>query len=213
MTLGFGAKDNAAMPVPPPLNRNTALVIIDVQNAMDAPEWGERNNPALVPNLQRVLKRWRELGWPVYLVADDEPNANSPYHPGQVGNEFKTEVAPVPGEHVVRKTTGSAFIGTDLEARLRRARHQTLVVGGFQTNKCVEATVLVARDLGFLVYVLADGTATVGQSDRRGRWWNADDVHNLALADLQSESTQVIDVEELLTRVPAVDQSPTPETI
>ena len=193
------------MSIAPPFDRTTALVITDVQNAMDSPVWGERNNRELVPNLRRVLERWRELGWPVYLVADDSPNPGSPYHPGQPGNEFKAEFAPIDGEHVVRKKTGSAFVGTDFELRLRRAGHQTLVVGGFMTNKCVEATVRAAADLGFAVYVLADGTATVGQSDRRGRWWEADDVHNLALADMQAESTHVIDTEELLTRVPPAD--------
>ena len=189
----------------PELDRNTALVIVDVQNAMDSPVWGERNNPELLPNLRRVLERWRELGWPVYLVADDSPNPNSPYHPGQPGNDFKAELAPIDGEYVVRKSTGSAFVGTDLEHQLRRAGHQTLVVGGFMTNKCVEATVRVAADLRFAVYVLADATATVGQSDRRGRWWEADDVHNLALANMQSEQTHAIDVEELLARVRPAD--------
>ena len=173
-------------------------MIIDVQDAMDSPVWGERNNRELVPNLRRVLERWRELRWPVYLVADDSTNPDSPYYPGQPGNDFKPELAPVDREHVVRKRTGSAFVGTDLEPKLRQAGHQTLVVGGFMTNKCVEATVHAAADLGFTVYVLADGTATVGQSDRRGRWWSADDVHNLALANMQAQRTHVIEIEELL---------------
>lgn len=190
------------MSIAPPFGRNTALVIIDVQNAMDSPKWQGLNNRELAPNLRRVLERWRELGWPVYLVADDSPDPDSPYHPGQPGNDFKAELAPIDGEHVVRKTTSSAFVGTDFELQLRRAGHETLVVGGFMTNKCVEATVRVAADLGFTVYLLADGTATVGQLDRRGRSWEADDVHNLALAGMQAEHTHVIDIEELLTRVP-----------
>jgi len=190
------------MPGDSPFDRHTALVIIDVQDAMDSPKFAGRNNQNLVPRLQGVIERWRKLGWPVYFVADDDANPDSPYHPGQPGNDFKAELTPIDGEQVVRKTTGSAFLGTDLEQRLKRAGHQTLVVGGFQTNKCVEAMVRVARDLGFSVYVLADGTATVGQSDRRGRWWQAEDVHNLALANMESDTTHVIDVAELLTKVP-----------
>jgi nicotinamidase-related amidase len=169
---------------------------------MDAPKWSERNNPALVPNLRRVLERWRNLRWPVFMVADDDRNPDSPYHPGQPGNDFKAELAPIEGEQIIRKTTGSAFIGTDFESRLRSPGYHTLVVGGFQTNKCVEAAVLAARDRGFTVFVLADGTATVGKADRSG-WWNANDVHQRALADMQSDTTHVIDIEELLTRVPA----------
>ncbi len=190
------------MPEAPTVDRNTALVIIDVQNAMDAPQWGERSNPDMLPNLRQVLERWRELGWPVYMVADDDANPESPYQPGQPGNDFKAELAPVEGERVIRKSTGSAFVGTDFEQQLRRAGHHTLVVGGFQTNMCVAAAVCGARDLGFSVYVLADGTATVGLTDRRGRWWDADDVHNLALANMQSDTTRVIEIEELLSLLP-----------
>lgn len=196
-----------------PLDRNTALVIIDVQNAMDAPKWADRNNAGLVPNLLRVLERWRKLGWPVYMVADDDANPDSPYHPGQSGNGFKVELAPVEGERVVRKTTGSAFVGTDFESQLRRAGHHTLVVGGFQTNMCVAAAVRGARDLGFTVYVLADGTATVGLTDRRGRWWDAEDVHNLALANLQSATTHVIDIDDLMSRLPWTALRPTPPCV
>ncbi len=185
--------------------RTTALVIIDVQNAMDSPKWQALNNPELVSNLRRVLEHWRKIGWPVYLVADDSPNPDSPYHPGQPGNEFKPELAPIDGERVVRKATNSAFAGTDFELQLRQAGHQTLVVGGFMTNKCVEATVRSAGDLGFAVYVLADGTATVGQSDHRGRWWDANDIHNLALADMKADHTHVIDIKDLLTRVPPIE--------
>ncbi len=171
---------------------------------MDSPKWQGRNHKELVPNLRRVLERWRELGWPVYLVADDSPNPDSPYHPGQPGNDFKVELAPIDGEHVVRKTTGSAFAGTDFESQLRLAGHQTLAVGGYMTNKRVEASVRAAGELGFAVYVFADGTATAGQSDRRGRWWEAEKVHKLALADMQGEH-HVIDLEELLTRVSPAD--------
>ena len=100
---------------------SVALLIVDVQNAMDAPVWGERNNPDLIPNLRSVLDRWRELGLPVYWVADDSTNPDSPYYPGQPGNEFKEELSPTGGERVVRKNTGSAFAGTALEETLRQS--------------------------------------------------------------------------------------------
>ena len=194
------------MPVAPRFDRNAALLIIDVQQAMDSPVWGARNSPELISRLRSVLECWRELRWPVYFVADDSTNPNSPYYPGQPGNDFKPELAPLDGEPIVRKSSGSAFVGTDLEAQLRGAGHQILVVGGFMTNKCVESTVRVAADLGFAVYVLADGTAAVGQIDYRGRWWDADDVHHLALANMRGERTRLIDVAQLLANAPTVDR-------
>jgi nicotinamidase-related amidase len=188
---------------PNPFDANTALLIIDMQQAIDSPVWSGKNNPALLPNLIKVLERWRTLGWPVYHIVHDSPYPDSPYRPGQPGNKIKTELKPVEGEQVVRKRTNSAFLSTSLEAQLRAAGHQTLVVGGVVTNNSVEATARTAGDLGFSVYVLADGTATVGKTDRRGRRWDAEDVHQLALANLEGEYAKVVSVQELLAKLPA----------
>jgi nicotinamidase-related amidase len=58
-------------------------------------------------------------------------------------------VSPIPGELVIPKTTNSAFIGTDLEAYLRRIAVHMLVVVGVATNNSVEATVRMAGNMGF----------------------------------------------------------------
>ena len=184
-----------------PFDRNSALIVIDVQNAMDSPVWSGRNNPDLLANLAAVLACWREFRWPIYHVAHDSRFPDSPYRPGQPGNEFKLEVRPLAGEYVIRKNTCSAFASSDLESRLRAAGHLTLVVGGIVTNNSVEATVRAAGDLGFDVYVLADGTATVGRTDRRGHSWDAEDVHQLALANMDGEYARIIEVRELLREV------------
>ena len=55
----------------------------------------------------------------------------------------------MPGETVIAKRTNSAFIGTDLESRLRAAGVETLIVAGVITNNSVEATVRMAGNLGF----------------------------------------------------------------
>jgi len=51
------------------------------------------------------------------------------------------EVAPLPGEIIVPKTTNSAFIGTPLEEHLRTRQIKRLVITGVATNNSVEATV------------------------------------------------------------------------
>ncbi len=92
-------------------------------------------------------------------------------------------------------------MGTNLEEQLRKSGHSSLVIAGFMTNKCVESTVRSAADLGFDVCVLADGTATVGQHDHTGRWWEADEVHLVALASMTSERTRVVETAELLSQL------------
>jgi len=92
-----------------------ALLIIDVQRAIDDPSWGDdRNNPGAERNIAKLLARWRERGWPIVHVRHASREPNSTYRKGQPGFEFKAEVMPREGERVVEKQTNSAFIGTDL---------------------------------------------------------------------------------------------------
>ena len=118
--------------------------------------------------------------------------------PGQPGNDFKPEVGPHSGETVIAKRTNSAFIGTDLEKRLRDAGHTTLVVTGVITNNSVEATVRMAGNLGFDTYVVSDATATVDKVASDGRRWAAEEVHALALANMDGEYARVVDTAAML---------------
>jgi len=134
----------------------TALLVIDVQKAIDHPSWGERNNPEAETNIARLLHAWRDTGRPIYHIRHDSTEPASHYRPGQPGNEFKPEAAPAPGETVIAKRTNSAFIGTDLESRLRAAGHTFLAVAGVITNNSVEATVRMAGNLGFETFLVED---------------------------------------------------------
>jgi len=123
-----------------PLPLNAALILIDLQNAIDHPSWGQRNNPE-EKNVASLLQAWRATQRPVYHIRHDSLEPASRYRPGQSGNLFKPEAEPIAGEMVISKTTNSAFVGTDLEATLRRANQTMLVVAGVITNNSVEATV------------------------------------------------------------------------
>ncbi len=59
---------------------------------------------------------------------------------GTPGIEIVPELTPAPDDMVVTKTRYSAFVGTDLDARLRALGVTTLVVTGVATNVCVEST-------------------------------------------------------------------------
>jgi len=68
-------------------------------------------------------RAWRSSGRPVVHVRHMSTDPHSPLRPGQPGNAFKPETAPAPGEVVIEKRVNSAFIGTSLEADLRRQQH------------------------------------------------------------------------------------------
>jgi nicotinamidase-related amidase len=178
-----------------------ALLIIDVQKAIDAPYHavhGPRNNPGAESNIALLLSAWRRQESPVIHIRHDSTSPESSYRPGQAGNEFKIEVAPRAGERVVPKRTNSAFIGTDLERSLRSAGLDTVVVTGVSTNNSVEATVRMAGNLGFHTYLVADACFTFGRPDFDGRMRNADEVHSMSLANLDGEYCKVVSTSDVL---------------
>jgi nicotinamidase-related amidase len=181
----------------PPLG--AVLLLIDLQQAIDHPSWGIRNNPRAEIEIGRLLLRWRGRGWPVWHVRHDSTDHQSHYRPGQSGHEFKLGLGPVADEPVIPKQTNSAFVGTDLEARLRAAGHDTLVVAGVITNNSIEATVRMAGNLGFRTFLVADGCFTFARADWNGVPRSAEDVHAMSLANLHHEYCTVTTTDELLS--------------
>ncbi|HEY2016670.1 MAG TPA: cysteine hydrolase family protein [Bryobacteraceae bacterium] len=180
-----------------------ALVIIDVQQAIDHPSWsrhGGRNHPEAERNIARLLEAWRRAGLPVYHVRHDSREPASAYRPGQPGNDFKTEAQPLPGEAIVAKQTNSAFIGTGFEESLRAADHTVLVIAGVITNNSVEATVRMAGNLGFETYLVEDACFTYARPDWTGRVRTAEEVHAMSLANLDGEYCTVVSTGEALRK-------------
>jgi nicotinamidase-related amidase len=184
-----------------PLPADAALIVIDVQKAIDDPNLGERNHPDAEANIAALLRAWRICGRPVYHIRHDSRDPASHYRPGQPGNDFKPAAQPVDGEAVIAKQTNSAFIGTDLEYRLRAAGQSVLVIAGVITNNSVEATVRMAGNLGFTTYLVEDATFTFGRNDWRGVWRTADEVHAMSLANLDGEYCEVVGTRAILAAV------------
>jgi nicotinamidase-related amidase len=168
-------------------------MIVDLQKAIDHPSQGERNNFQAEEHCSALLKLWRELGWPIFHVRHNSIEPTSHYRPGQPGNNFKSEVMPLPNEIIIVKKTNSAFIGTDLESRLKTLNFIVLVVVGVSTNNSVEATVRMAGNLGFETYLVSDATFTFDRVDWGGRYRTADEVHDMSLANLNNEYCTIID--------------------
>lgn len=183
------------------LSSNAALLVIDLQKAIDDPRWsrtGPRNNPQAEANVAALLAAWRQDGRPIVHVRHDSVEPDSSYRPGGPGHAFKDEAMPLPAETVIGKRVNSAFIGTGLDEWLRGRGIATLVVTGVITNNSVEATVRMAGNLGYDVRLVADACFTFARKDRSGRLWTADEVHNLSLANMDGEYAKVVDTAELL---------------
>lgn len=176
---------------------DAVLLVIDMQKAIDMPEWGVRNNPDAEKNVRRLQDAWRTAGRPLVHVRHDSRSSDSTYRPGQPGHDFKPETAPLPGETVIGKVHHSAFAGTGLEERLKSAGQTTVFVCGVITNNSVEATVRHANNLGFNVYLIEDACFTFGKTDWHRRAWSADEVHALSVANMSGEYCEVVGTAEV----------------
>jgi nicotinamidase-related amidase len=191
----------------PALPRDAALIIIDVQKGNDDPANGRRNNPDAEVNLSRLLATWRQTHRPIIHVQHLSRVPHSPYRPGQPGVEIKDIVRPQGDEPVLQKHVNNAFVGTDLEERLRTGSIDTVVITGLTTDHCVSTTTRMAGDLGFRTYIVSDATATFDRVGPDGVVYRAEDVHGLSLASLHEEFATVVDTDSLLQIL--LEESPT----
>lgn len=181
--------------------KDAALIIIDVQRGFDDPSWGRRNNPEAESNIAKLLEAWRKTGRPLFHIQHRSRMPGSLLGPGSPGFDIKDIAKPRSGEPVIQKNVNSAFIGTDLEARLRRDGLKTVVFAGLTTDHCVSTMVRMAGNLGFDAYVVSDATATFDRVGSDGKHYDAEEVHVISLASLHEEFATIIDTNGLIKRL------------
>lgn len=181
------------------LDRNSALLVIDMQAGFGDPAWGPRNNPMAEDNVGVLIAMWRATGAPLFHVHHASPKPDGLLRLSTPGHAPIPEAQPQPGEKVYLKTVNSAFLGTTLEADLRGLGIDTLVLVGLTTNHCISTTARMAGNLGFRTFVVADATAAFARPALDGSLRSATDVHEAALSDLQDEFAQIVVTDEVLT--------------
>src|SRR5215469_4261092 len=118
----------------------TALLIIDVQNAVVANAWRLDETLAVIADL---AQRARTAGAPVVYLQHTNPDEPAMNH-GADGWRIHPAVAPAPGETVIEKAASDGFYATPLKAELTRLGVSRLIVCGAQTEFCVDATTRAA---------------------------------------------------------------------
>src|SRR3981189_1952719 len=182
----------------------TALIVIDVQRAFD--EWEtagkRRNNPQAVARIVDLLNAFRDHGAPILHIRHEGTRPNSSFLPGETGYPVKHEAREMAEEPVIVKRVNSAFIGTDLEDRLRAA--ETLVICGATTNHCVETTTRMAGNLGFDARLVRDSTWTFDRIGPDGDAHSAEDIHAMTLANLNGEFARIVPAAEAIVALRGV---------
>lgn len=183
------------------LPSSATLLIIDVQQGMVDPTRGPRNNPDAESNLERILSAWREAGRPLIHVKHNSTRPDSVFHPTHPGNEIQSFARPADGELLIEKQANCAFVGTDLDERLRNDGVTTVIIVGFVTNHCVETTARIAGDLGFETYVVSDATAAFDRVSPDGELVPGEVIHRVALTSIHDEFATVVTSADVLAAI------------
>jgi nicotinamidase-related amidase len=183
----------------------TALIVVDVQRAFNQWEAAgkRRNNPNAVARIVDLLSAFRKHGGPIFHIRHQGTRPASSFLPGGTGYPVMDEARERAGEPVIVKRVNSAFIGTDLEARLRAADIRTLVICGATTNHCVETTTRMAGHLGFDPCLVRDATWTFDRVGSDGDAHAAEDIHAMTLANLNGEFARIVAAAEAIAALEA----------
>ena len=185
-----------------------ALIVVDVQRAFD--EWEaagkRRNNTDAVARIVDLLAAFRASGAPIFHIRHEGTKPNSTFLPSRTGYAVKDEARERGSEPVIVKRVNSAFIGTDLEARLRADDITTLVICGATTNHCVETTTRMAGNLGFDAQLVRDATWTFDRVGPDGETHSAEDIHAMTLSNLNGEFARIVTAREVIASLATVRQ-------
>ena len=176
---------------------STALLVIDVQKAFEQMEDAgyRRNNPHATARIAEVIAAFRKAEAPIFHIRHANPSSR--FDPDGPGFGPIAEAQEADGEPVIVKTVNSAFIGTDLERRLRMDGIETLVIVGATTNHCVETSVRMAGNLGFETYLVRDATWTFDRTGLDGRIYAAEEVHAMSMANLDDEFCRIVTAKDI----------------
>lgn len=171
----------------------TALLVIDIQNTyLEVPEdptealrWRpflDRMNKTVIPNTARLMDWARGKGIEVMFARiacekeDGRDRSLSQKKPGfnylllpkdREDSQIVPELAPLPGEISVIKTTDSALTGTNLRLMLSNMGIKDVVVAGIFTDQCISSTVRSLCDESFGVLVVEDCCAAATEALHR----------------------------------------------
>ncbi len=159
------------------------LVIIDAQREYRGGKLPLDGIDAALEALVALLARARAAGTPVIHVAH-RGKPGEIFAPGD-GGAILEQATPLAGEPIVEKTLPNAFAGTDLLARVQATGRGKLILAGFMTHMCVDATARAALDLGMQATLVSEALADRALPDPLGGAdVSAVDVQRGALAGL-----------------------------
>jgi len=147
------------------MTQHTALLVIDVQTGMFDPQWPIYEEERLLSNIRQIIDQAREADVPVIFIQHTEKDG--PLTFGSDTWQIHPDIAPLPIEIKVAKTTPDAFHQTPLKEILAEKNIERLVIVGLQSEYCVDATSRRAFNLGYQVTLISDAHSTMDSESQK----------------------------------------------
>ena len=179
-----------------------ALLVIDMQNdfLLDGAPMQMHGARSIIPNVQKVIEIFRHHKYPVFHVVrvhrEDGSDvelfrrdlfSQAPFVvEGSAGSEIITELAPLPGEYIIRKNRMSAFMNTDLDLILRSLGTDTVFIAGIQTPNCIRTSAFDAAAHNYQTFLVEDAIAA-----------KTEEVHRANLSDMANIGIGIIKAREV----------------
>jgi nicotinamidase-related amidase len=180
--------------------KKTALVLIDLQNAVVGMNPVPHTAAQVIENSKKLAEAFRAKGAPVVYVRVDLNDflklpADQPTNLGDkplpaAASEITASAGFQPGDILITKRHWGAFAGTDLEQQLKSRGVDTVVLTGISTNAGVESTARQGTGLGFAFVVVEDACSAQ----------NADH-HRFAFENIFPRLTRVRSTNEVLAAI------------
>ena len=130
------------------------LLVVDMQEGLLS--GGPKHDLlAVVERINRLALRVRQSRGSVFFVQHAGPVGDE-FEPLTAGWQLLSTIKTEPCDHVVGKTLNDPFFKTSLQSDLAELRPERVLVAGWATDLCVDATVRSAAALGFKVVAVAD---------------------------------------------------------
>jgi biuret amidohydrolase len=151
--------------------------------------FNERVEASVIPQITQLLAEFRRREMPVVYVTvgshdrelrdmpertrefvremERRSGVDDVFWSGNPAFRIREEIAPLPGELIVNKTTWGAFTSSPIDALLRDRGIRNLVIVGVSSNACVETTARQAGDLGYACVLVDEAMADYDEQAHR----------------------------------------------
>ncbi|WP_333473642.1 isochorismatase family protein [Limnohabitans radicicola] len=134
-------------------------MIIDVQRVFEDGPHQAFQAAEVIARLNQITQAARQTQTPVFMV--QHAATSGPLAYGEPGWAFAHLLTVSPADTVVHKNTADAFHNTTLHAQLQARGITELIVGGIQTDFCVDTSIRRALALGYAISLVSDGHTTL----------------------------------------------------